>query len=85
MPLKTRTIAAMVGVALAAQAMFVLWIRRTKTQSQVQDEFGTLPGEENEENKENVSRQPMIYIRRYFISYDVYYREKRPDEHGGAL
>jgi hypothetical protein len=36
-------IATILGVALAAQAaMFVLWSRRTKTQSQIQDEFGNL-------------------------------------------
>ncbi|CAI6097329.1 hypothetical protein V2G26_015660 [Clonostachys chloroleuca] len=86
MPLQTRMIAAVVGVALAAQAaMFVLWSQRTKTQSQIQDEFGTLPGKENEENKENVPRQPTANIRRYLMHYDVHHREKRSDGHGGAL
>lgn len=46
---------------------------------------GTLPGKENEENKENVPRQPTANIRRYLMHYDVHHREKRSDGHGGAL
>ncbi|CAG9952523.1 unnamed protein product [Clonostachys rosea f. rosea IK726] len=76
MPLQTQTrmIATILGVALAAQAaMFVLWSRRT------------LPGKENEENKENVLRRPTVNIRRFLMHYDVYHREKRAAGHGEAL
>ncbi|CAH0031355.1 unnamed protein product [Clonostachys rhizophaga] len=74
MPLQTRMIAAMVGVALAAQAaMLVLWSQHT------------LPGKENEENKENVPKRSTVNIRRYLMHYDVHHRKKRSDGHGGAL
>ncbi|CAH0050536.1 unnamed protein product [Clonostachys solani] len=86
MPLQTRIIAAIVGVALAAQAaMFVLWSQRMNKQSQSSDEPGTLPDKESEENKENTPSGPTVNIPRVLMHYDVYRREKRFDGDREAL